>query len=106
MAVLLRAGAELRRKSRSAPRHGNKRWVEPLRRADVNRLWKELQRLVIHHPLVRASHGAGLLVEIPPPGQRDVHADVSVYDLTPVENQPRLKNFSLFEVVGRLGLPE
>jgi hypothetical protein len=38
-------------------------WVESLRRSDVNRLWTELQRLVSNHPLVRASHSAGLLVE-------------------------------------------
>jgi hypothetical protein len=38
-------------------------WVESLRRSDVNRLWMELQRLVSNHPLVRASHSAGLLVE-------------------------------------------
>ena len=38
-------------------------WVESLRRSDVNRLWSELQRLVINHPLVRASYSAGLLVE-------------------------------------------
>ena len=38
-------------------------WVESLRRSDVNRLWAELQRLVSNHPLVRASHSAGLLVE-------------------------------------------
>ncbi len=38
-------------------------WVEPLRRSDVSRLWTELQRLVSNHPLVRASHSAGLLVE-------------------------------------------
>ncbi|MBA3242035.1 MAG: hypothetical protein H0T60_12480 [Acidobacteria bacterium] len=38
-------------------------WVEALRRSDVSRLWTELQRLVINHPLVRASHSAGLLVE-------------------------------------------
>ncbi|MCA1633289.1 MAG: hypothetical protein LC802_06095 [Acidobacteria bacterium] len=38
-------------------------WVESLRRSDVSRLWTELQRLVINHPLVRASHSAGLLVE-------------------------------------------
>ncbi|HZT57410.1 MAG TPA: hypothetical protein VFA21_02175, partial [Pyrinomonadaceae bacterium] len=34
-----------------------------LRRSDVSRLWSELQRLVINHPLVRASYSAGLLVE-------------------------------------------
>ena len=38
-------------------------WVESLRRSDVPRLWSELQRLVINHPLVRASYSAGLLVE-------------------------------------------
>ena len=38
-------------------------WVESLRRSDVNRLWSELQRLVVNHPLVRASYSAGLLVE-------------------------------------------
>ena len=29
----------------------------------MSRLWAELQRLVVNHPLVRASHSAGLLVE-------------------------------------------
>lgn len=38
-------------------------WVDFLRRSDVSRLWTELQRLVINHPLVRASYSAGLLVE-------------------------------------------
>jgi hypothetical protein len=38
-------------------------WVDALRRSDVSRLWGELQRLVSNHPLVRASHSAGLLVE-------------------------------------------
>jgi hypothetical protein len=38
-------------------------WVETLRRSDVSRLWAELQRLVVNHPLVRASYSAGLLVE-------------------------------------------
>src|SRR4028119_1238408 len=38
-------------------------WVETLRRSDVSRLWAELQRLVVSHPLVRASYSAGLLVE-------------------------------------------
>jgi len=38
-------------------------WVETLRRSDVSRLWSELQRLVVNHPLVRASYSAGLLVE-------------------------------------------
>ncbi|HST52324.1 MAG TPA: hypothetical protein VLJ61_09980, partial [Pyrinomonadaceae bacterium] len=38
-------------------------WVEALRRSDVSRFWAELQRVVVNHPLVRASHSAGLLVE-------------------------------------------
>ena len=52
-----RTGASNRPHQRSGP------WVESLRRSDVNRLWTELQRLVSYHPLVRASHSAGLLVE-------------------------------------------
>ena len=39
------------------------KWVESLRCSDVNRLWAELHRIVSHHPLVRASRSAGLLVE-------------------------------------------
>ena len=39
------------------------KWVESLRCSDVNRLWSELHRVVSHHPLVRASRNAGLLVE-------------------------------------------
>jgi len=39
------------------------KWVESLRASDVNRLWSELHRIVSHHPLVRASRSAGLLVE-------------------------------------------
>jgi hypothetical protein len=38
-------------------------WIESLRSSDVNRLWSELHRVVSHHPLVRASRSAGLLVE-------------------------------------------
>jgi hypothetical protein len=56
-----------RRQERTSPeRHAPRSagaWVEPLRRSDVSRLWTELQRLVVNHPLVRASHSAGLLVE-------------------------------------------
>src|SRR6201990_847595 len=37
--------------------------VESLRTSDVSRLWSELQRIVVNHPLVRASYSAGLLVE-------------------------------------------
>jgi hypothetical protein len=58
-----RTAAELRRDGRPAPRPSAGAWVEPLRRSDVSRLWTELQRLVVNHPLVRASHSAGLLVE-------------------------------------------
>ena len=39
------------------------KWVESLRSSDVSRLWTELHRIVSHHPLVRASRSAGLLVE-------------------------------------------
>lgn len=39
------------------------KWVESLRSSDVQRLWTELHRIVSHHPLVRASRTAGLLVE-------------------------------------------
>ncbi|HEV7395971.1 MAG TPA: hypothetical protein VGN86_05635 [Pyrinomonadaceae bacterium] len=52
-----------------APRSNHERfsksgkWVESLRGSDVNRLWSELHRIVSHHPLVRASRNAGLLVE-------------------------------------------
>ncbi|HEV2766004.1 MAG TPA: hypothetical protein VGV38_23665 [Pyrinomonadaceae bacterium] len=52
-----RSAGQEQRASRSGP------WVESLRRSDVNRLWSELHRLVSNHPLVRASHSAGLLVE-------------------------------------------
>lgn len=39
------------------------KWIESLRSSDVGRLWIELHRVVSHHPLVRASRSAGLLVE-------------------------------------------
>ena len=45
------------RQSKSGP------WIESLRSSDVSRLWTELHRIVSHHPLVRASRSAGLLVE-------------------------------------------
>lgn len=44
-------------------RHKNAKWVESLRASDVSRLWTELHRIVSHHPLVRASRSAGLLIE-------------------------------------------
>jgi len=39
------------------------RWRDWLERSDVGRLWTELHRIVCHHPLVRASQSAGLLME-------------------------------------------
>jgi hypothetical protein len=51
-------------RTRRADRAGkNAKWVESLRSSDVNRLWTDLHRIVSHHPLVRASRSAGLLVE-------------------------------------------
>lgn len=39
------------------------KWVDSLRSSDVTKLWQELHRIVSHHPLVRASRNAGLLIE-------------------------------------------
>ena len=51
-------------KTRRADRVGKSgKWVESLRSSDVNRLWTDLHRIVSHHPLVRASRSAGLLIE-------------------------------------------
>lgn len=55
-----RSQTRLRRNERSGK---NAKWVESLKSSDVNRLWTELHRIVSHHPLVRASRSAGLLVE-------------------------------------------
>jgi len=52
-----RSRAQSERQSRAG------HWVESLRNSDVSRLWSELHRIVSHHPLVRASRNAGLLVE-------------------------------------------
>ena len=66
---VLEPGAEAKnppqtRVRRSAERNAkNAKWVESLRSSDVNRLWAELHRIVSHHPLVRASRSAGLLIE-------------------------------------------
>ena len=66
---VLEPGAEAKpsqppRVRRSAERNAkNAKWVESLRASDVNRLWAELNRIVSHHPLVRASRSAGLLIE-------------------------------------------
>jgi hypothetical protein len=52
------------RAKRSAERIAKSgKWIESLRCSDVNRIWSELHRIVSHHPLVRASRSAGLLVE-------------------------------------------
>jgi len=52
------------RTRRNQERHSRSgKWVESLRASDVGRLWTELHRIVSHHPLVRASRSAGLIVE-------------------------------------------
>jgi hypothetical protein len=52
------------RSRRTNERQGKSaKWVESLRSSDVSRLWTDLHRIVSHHPLVRASRSAGLLVE-------------------------------------------
>jgi hypothetical protein len=59
----------IKEQPRSTARSGSERqskngpWIESLRCSDVSRIWAELHRLVCHHPLVRASRSAGLLVE-------------------------------------------
>ncbi len=51
-------------RARRSERHAKSgKWIESLRASDVGRLWSELHRVVSHHPLVRASRSAGLLVE-------------------------------------------
>ena len=56
--------SEVARAKRAAERSARAgHWVESLRNSDVNRLWAELHRIVSHHPLVRASRSAGLLIE-------------------------------------------
>ncbi len=59
------AAEQQQRVRRPTPERYSKsgKWVESLRCSDVNRLWTELHRIVSHHPLVRASRNAGLLVE-------------------------------------------
>ena len=52
-----------RQSATSRPGRYSGHWVESLRSSDVSRLWAELHRIVCHHPLVRASRSAGLLVE-------------------------------------------
>jgi hypothetical protein len=60
--------ASFERQSKSGP------WIESLRCSDVSRLWAELHRLVCHHPLVRASRSAGLLVE---EGSHNAYTDLT-----------------------------
>jgi hypothetical protein len=62
------ARAAFERQFRTGP------WVESLRSSDVSRLWAELHRLVCHHPLVRASKSAGLLVE---EGSHNAYTDLT-----------------------------
>lgn len=61
------SGAGEKRQSPRDRRHDRQaksaKWIESLRASDVNRLWTDLHRIVSHHPLVRASRSAGLLVE-------------------------------------------
>jgi len=68
--------AEQPRVPRPTPERYSKsgKWVESLRCSDVNRLWSELHRIVSHHPLVRASRNAGLLVE---EGGGGAHTDLT-----------------------------
>ena len=66
MASTARSGFE--RTSKSGP------WIESLRSSDVSRLWMELHRIVSHHPLVRASRNAGLLVE---EGSHNAYTDLT-----------------------------
>src|SRR5256714_10064317 len=56
------------RSSKSGP------WIESLRCSDVSRLWMELHRIVSHHPLVRASRSAGLLIE---EGSHNAYTDLT-----------------------------
>jgi hypothetical protein len=59
----------------SATGRSSGEWIDSLRRSDVGQLWTELHRLVCHHPLVRASWNAGLLME---GGDRTgVHTDLT-----------------------------
>lgn len=67
---------ELPRSRRSAADRSSRsyHWIASLRSSDVSRLWAELHRLVCHHPLVRASRSAGLLVE---EGARNAYTDLT-----------------------------
>lgn len=56
------------RHSRSA------QWINSLRCSDVTQLWADLHRIVCHHPLVRASRSAGLLIE---EGAQNAYTDLT-----------------------------
>lgn len=49
-------------------------WVNSLHRSDVTQLWSDLHRIVCHHPLVRASRSAGLLIE---EGAQNAYTDLT-----------------------------
>src|SRR2546423_3502198 len=49
-------------------------WINSLHRSDVSQLWLDLHRIVGHHPLVRASRSAGLLVE---EGTQNAYTDLT-----------------------------
>jgi hypothetical protein len=55
--------------------HRAGKWIESLKTSDVNQIWNELHRIVCHHPLVRASRSAGLLVE--EGSSRQAHTDLT-----------------------------
>lgn len=75
-APIVAQAEEQPRATRSTPERYSKsgKWVESLRCSDVSRLWSELHRIVSHHPLVRASRNAGLLVE---EGGGGAHTDLT-----------------------------
>jgi hypothetical protein len=73
MSAIKEQPRSLRRRDTERASRGHQ-WVESLRCSDVNRLWTELHRLVCHHPLVRASRSAGLLVE---EGSHNAYTDLT-----------------------------
>jgi hypothetical protein len=73
MSAIKEQPRSLRRRDTERATRGHQ-WVESLRCSDVNRLWTELHRLVCHHPLVRASKSAGLLVE---EGSHNAYTDLT-----------------------------
>jgi hypothetical protein len=88
-----------RRNDRSAK---NAKWVESLRSSDVNRLWTELHRIVSHHPLVRASRSAGLLVE---EGHGAAYTDLTQELLVQLLSKNRFEHYRARVAVTALGGP-